>query len=281
MKNFIISFLTITLLSFTAYAEELKFAVLGDAGKWNSNAQLVLNSIQKYNTSRLIMPGDNLYSGTYEQVWAPWKKAGFTFDVIAIGNHTLGYAKEVNFFEMPGEFFSKSYLNGEIEFMVLNSDNEANVSQQMAWFVQALQKSTAKQVFVVYHHPSLTIGEHKWTEKKNFQIKMREALKTYRSKITAVMVGHEHVAGLINFDNLPVIVSGSSQSPDSGASVNNVQEGIQVKSEIYLNKQPYWIQHVTSGNDVSEFYFIRAKDNKVVCKAVIQTGLRATQSCVN
>ncbi len=95
------------------------------------------------------------------------------------------------------------------------------------------------------------------------------------------MVGHDHVAGLINFDSLPVIVSGSSQSPDGGNPVNNVQVGITVKSEIYLNAQPYWVQHVTSGDNVSEFNFIRAKDNKVICKAVIQTGMRSTQSCVN
>lgn len=226
------------------------------------------------------MPGDNLYSGNYEQHWGPWKKAGFTFDVIAIGNHTAGYAKEVSYFKIPGEYFSKTYLDGAVQFLVLNSDNTANVSVQMAWFEKQLQDSTAKQIFVVYHHPSLTIGEHKWTEKKAFQIRMRTLLRTYRSKITAVMVGHDHVAALINFDSLPVIVSGSSQSPDKGVPVNNVQEGIQVKSEIYLVAQPYWVQQVTSGENVSEFNFIRAKDNKVLCKAIIQTGLRATQTCV-
>ncbi|MES2803664.1 MAG: hypothetical protein V4654_14325, partial [Bdellovibrionota bacterium] len=159
MKKFILGFV-ISFLTLTVSAEELKFAVLGDAGRWNTNAQIVQTSILKYNTHRLIMPGDNLYSGTYEKVWAPWKSAGFTYDVIAIGNHTLGYAKEVKFFEMPGEFFSKSYLNGDLQFLVLNSDNTANVNQQMTWFEQQLQNSTAKQVFVVYHHPSLTIGEH-------------------------------------------------------------------------------------------------------------------------
>lgn len=279
MKRLFVSIFTTAFLSLTVSAEELKFAVLGDAGRWNSNSQMLLNSIKSYNTSRLVMPGDNIYSGTYEQAWTPWTKAGFTYDVVALGNHNLGYAKEIQFFKMPSEYFSKTYLNGDLQFIVLNSDNTKNVDAQMTWFEQHLKVTTAKQLFVVYHHPSLTIGEHKWTEKKAFQVKIRALLKTYRSKVTAVMVGHDHVAALINFDSLPVIVSGSAQSPDGGTPVNNTQEGIVVRSEIYLNAQPYWVQQVTSGNNVSEFNFIRAKDNKIICKAVIQTGTRATQSC--
>lgn len=281
MKKIILSFIALTFLSLTLSAEQMRFAVLGDAGRWNSNTKLLQSSIIKFDTKRLIMPGDNLYFGTYEQHWSPWTKAGFSYDVVAIGNHTAGYAKEIKFFNMPSEYFTKTYFNGEVQFIVLNSDNTKNVAAQMAWLEQNLKSSTAKQIFVVYHHPSLTIGGHKWTEKKEFQISIRKILKAYRSKITAVMVGHDHVAGLINFDSLPVIISGSTQSPeDSGGPVNNVQEGITVKSEIYLHKQPYWVQHVTSGKNVSEFNFIRAKDNKVICKAVIQTGLRATKTCV-
>ena len=281
MKKMILSFIALVFVSLTLSAEQMRFAVLGDAGRWNSNTKLLQASIIKFDSKRLIMPGDNIYSGTYEQHWSPWAKADFSYDVIAIGNHHLGYSTEIKFFNMPGEYFSKSYFNGNVQYLVLNSDNKTNVNTQMAWFEKNLKNSTAKQIFVVYHHPSLTIGEHKWTEKKDFQIKIRALLKTYRSKITAVMVGHDHVAALINFDSLPVIVSGSAQSPDSGSPVNNVQEGIAVRSEIYLTEQPYWVQQVTSGDNVSEFNFIRAKDNKVICKAVIQTGMRATKTCTN
>lgn len=279
MRSFI-TFATLLFISLSGFAEELKFAVVGDAGLWNSNSKSLLASITSLKTQKMVMPGDNIYSGTYEKAWTPWRDAGITFDVVAIGNHNLGYAKEIKYFGMPGEYFSKTYLNGEVVFFVLNSDNTANVSEQMAWFESQLKSTTAKQVYVVYHHPSLTIGEHKWTEKKTFQTKIRALFKTYRSKITAVIVGHDHVAALINFDNLPVIVSGSAQSPDKGSPVNNVQEGIQVKSEIYLSAQPYWVQQVTMGGDSAEFNFIRAKDNKVLCKAVIQTGMRETHSCM-
>jgi hypothetical protein len=273
-------FILILLISVSTWAETLKFAVVGDAGQWNSNSKILLESILKFETKKMVMPGDNIYSGTYEKAWNPWKSAGIMFDVVAIGNHHLGYAAEVKFFGMPAEFYAKSYLNGQILFLVLNSDNTKTVSQQMSWLELQLKNTKAQQVYLVYHHPSLTIGEHKWTEKKDFQIKMRALSKTYRSKITAVIVGHDHVAALINFDSLPVIVSGSAQSPDKGSPVNNVQEGIQVKSMIYLTAQPYWVQQVTSGGDVSEFNFIRAKDNKILCKAIIQTGMRETHTCL-
>lgn len=279
MKKNILFFTTLVFSLFTL-ADEIKFAVVGDAGRWNSNSKTLLASIVKYNSKKIVMPGDNIYSGTYEKAWTPWKNAGVTFDVVAIGNHHLGYANEVKYFSMPGEYYAKSYLNGDVLFLVLNSDNTKTVNEQMAWFEAQLKNSTAKQIYPVYHHPSLTIGEHKWTEKRDFQVKIRALFKKYRSRITAVIVGHDHVAALINFDSLPVIVSGSAQSPDKGSPVNNVQEGITVKSQIYLSAQPYWVQQVAKNGDTSEFNFIRAKDNKVLCKAVIQTGMRATHSCV-
>ena len=242
MKSFI-AFAALLLISISGFAEELKMAIVGDAGQWNSNTKSLLASIVKFDSKKMVMPGDNVYEGTYDQSWVPWKNAGVTFDVVAIGNHNLTYAKEVKYFGMPGEFYAKSFLNGEVLYLVLNSDNTKTVSEQMAWFESQLQNSTAKQIYAVYHHPSLTINAtgHKWTEKKEFQTKIRALLKKYRSKITAVIVGHDHVAALINFDSLPVIVSGCAQQPDSGSPVNNVQEGIQVKTEAYFSSQPYWV----------------------------------------
>lgn len=127
LSAFVLSYL----VSFNLYAAELQFSILGDAGRWNKHTQVLLNSMNKLNVKKIIMPGDNLYEGTYEQQWGAWKKAGFTFDVIAIGNHNDSYAKEIKFFEMPGEYFSKEYANGDIQYLVLNSDNTKNVDAQM------------------------------------------------------------------------------------------------------------------------------------------------------
>lgn len=281
LAAFILSyFVTINL-----YALELQFSIIGDAGRWNNNSKMLLNSMSQFNVKKLIMPGDNLYEGTYEQQWGAWKQAGFTFDVVALGNHNATYAKEINFFEMPGEYFSKEYVNGDVQFLVLNSDNVNNVTQQMTWLKAQLESSRAQQIYLVYHHPTFTVASHKWTEKKNFQLKLRPILKTYRHKITSLIVGHDHIAALMHFESLPVIISGSTQSPRNETPVNNVQEGISVKTALQLDSEPYWILQRLASNllasDTSEFFFIRGRDSKTICRAVIKTGHPAIHSCAN
>ena len=270
-------------ITINTYASELQFGLLGDAGRWNKNTQMLLNSMNKANVKKIVMPGDNLYEGTYEQQWGPWKKAGFTFDVIAIGNHNQSYASEIKYFQMPGEFFVKEYEGGDIQFIVLNSDNEKNIDVQMSFLKSQLENSRAQQTYIVYHHPTFKVASHDWTEKKQFQLKIRPILKAYRHKITALVLGHDHITALMHFDSLPVIISGCTQSPRNETAVNNVQEGVKVTTSVHLDREPYWVlQQVTSkvlGLDTGEFYFVRGKDTKTVCRATIKTGQPATHSC--
>ncbi len=261
----------------------LQFSIIGDAGRWNGNTQMLLNSMNKLGVKKIIMPGDNLYEGTYEQQWGAWKKSGFTFDVIAIGNHNESYQAEIKFFQMPGEYFAKDYAGGDVLYLVLNSDNTRNVDAQMSWLKSQLQNSKAQQIYLVYHHPTFTVASHKWTEKKDFQVKIRPILKEYRSKITALILGHDHITSLMHFDSLPVIISGCTQSPRNETPVNNVQQGVAVKTAVHLDGQPYWVMQDATSNvlaaDTSEFLFIRGKDSKTVCRAVIKTGHAATHQC--
>ncbi|WP_409478140.1 metallophosphoesterase family protein [Pseudobdellovibrio sp. HCB154] len=276
---FLAFFLTIPLI-----AAELQFGIIGDAGRWNSNAQMLLASMAEFNVKKLIMPGDNLYEGTYEQQWGEWKNAGFSFDVIALGNHNETYQAEIKFFQMPGEYFSKTYAFGEIQYLVLNSDNTSNVTKQMTWLKAQLKASTAKQIYLVYHHPTYKVGRYIPTEqKKNFQLKIRPLLKTYRHKITALIVGHEHITSLMHFDTLPVVISGCTQSPRDEVPLNNIQSGVRVRTAIHLDSEPFWVMQVTpqdiTATDASEFLFIRGRDSKVMCRATIKTGQSATYRC--
>lgn len=283
--NSLKTFFVVSLLALNTFADDVQFAIMGDAGRWNNNTKMLLDSMTQLNVKKLMMPGDNLYAGTYEQQWGPWKAAGFTFDLVAIGNHSAGYAKEVAFFEMPGEFFAKEYNNGDILYLVLNSDNTNSkiINQQMTWLKAQLEASKAPQIYLLYHHPSLTVARHWWTEKMAFQLKLHKILKTYRNKITALIVGHDHIAALMHFHNLPVIISGSTQSPRDEKPVNNTQQGVKVTTQIHLDTVPYWImQNATStvlAANTSEFFFIRGKDSKVMCKAVVTTGQAATHQC--
>lgn len=265
------------------YAADLQFGLLGDAGRWNNNTQMLLNSMNKANVKKIVMPGDNLYEGTYEQQWGPWKKSGFTFDVIALGNHNQSYASEIKYFQMPGEYFAIEYAEGDVQFLVLNSDNTKNVDEQMTWLKTKLESSKAQQIYLVYHHPTFKVASHDWTEKKQFQLKIRPILKAYREKLTALILGHDHITALMHFDSLPVIISGCTQSPRNETPVNNVQDGVPVKTALHLDGEPYWVlQQATSkvlDAATSEFYFIRGKDSKTVCRATIKTGHPANHSC--
>lgn len=278
------SYILFLFLTASLNAAELQFAIMGDAGRWNSNAQTLLASMAEFNVKKLIMPGDNLYTGTYEQQWGEWKNAGFTFDVIALGNHHETYKAEIKFFQMPGEYFSKTFSFGEIQYLVLNSDNTANVTKQMTWLKAQLQASTAKQVYLVYHHPTYKVGRYVPTEqKKNFQLKIRPILKAYRHKITALMVGHEHITSLMHFDTIPVIISGCTQSPRNEVPINNTQSGVRVRTAIHLDSEPFWVMQTTpqdiTATDTSEFFFIRGRDSKIMCRATIKTGQPATYQC--
>jgi len=278
MKKLI--FLLLNLFYVLGFANNLQFAIIGDAGNWNQNTALLKKSILAHNIDSLIMPGDNVYKGTYDQAWSPWIADQFKFEVTAIGNHHNGYQNEVNFFKMPAEFYSKNYNSGTVEYIVLNSDNTKTVNLQLQWLETTLIESTAKQIYLVYHHPSLTVGEHKWTEKKQFQIGMRSLIKKYRSKISGVIVGHDHIASLLHFDNLPVIVSGSTQNPDQASPIDNIQENVRVKTALLFSGKPYWIKQIVYP-EKSDFIFIRATDHRELCTATIQTGQPALHNCIN
>jgi Calcineurin-like phosphoesterase len=262
-----------------SWAAAQSFAIIGDAGYENKNSDLVRTSILKTDVKNLILPGDNLYSAwrySYKETWRPWEQAGFKFDVVAIGNHTKTYAEEMNFFHMPGEFYKKEF-GKDLLFLVLNSDNEKNVGTQMKWLQVELQAAKAAQLFLVYHHPSYSLSKkHKWKEKEEFQTKLRPLLQKYRSKITALIVGHDHLAELVTFGDLPVLLSGAVQEVRKDGPVNDLQDGVAVSSKWFFDDRPYWVRldlDVSTKKPVAKF--IRAEDGAIRCTITLQRGVAA------
>ncbi|MBL7544983.1 MAG: hypothetical protein JNL11_14295 [Bdellovibrionaceae bacterium] len=187
------------------------FAIVGDAGMKNSTTQSLRQTLAANKMFNLIMPGDNLYipTTTYASVWDIWKKEGFQFPIVAIGNHNSGYDKEVAYFQMPGEYYAKE-SKGAL-FIVLNSDNKINYNEQLAWMDLTLSKSQYPLNFIIYHHPTITVsGAHDWEERKGFQTGMRALIKKHAQKITSLIVGHDHSAGLYTINDTPMILSGAS-----------------------------------------------------------------------
>ncbi len=257
-------------------ASPLVFAVAGDAARWNANSLSARDSMLKLGVTRLVMPGDNIYKPhlTYAEAWANWISKGFTFDVVAIGNHNLGYAEEIAFFKMPGEYFSRAYPG--IRFMVLNSDNETNVTAQLRWLQGELKRANEPLQFVVLHHPTFTTATqgHVWTEKRELQIGLRKLLKKYRPQITALLVGHDHLAELLRADDLPIVLSGAIQEVRQDMQLDNVQEGTHVRTLYYFGSEPTWVRLSagTGGKNIATVDFIRAKDSAITCTAKIVTG---------
>lgn len=270
---------------FLAHAEKHQFAILGDAGEFNKHNKRVFHSILQTDIRRLILLGDQLYNlkKTYPQVWDVWKTAGFEFEVVALGNHHSTYADEMAYFEMPGEYFAKS-ISPDIKFLVLNSDNEETVEEQLKWFEQELITAQEKFVFVMFHHPNLTMHRtHKWKEKEEFQTGVRALFQQYRSKLTAVMVGHDHIASMMEFGDLPVILTGATQDIRFGFPPEGTQAGIHITNHWYFDFHSYWVRLTVDDQASSaQVEFVRAKDSKVMYTTELTPGQRlTTQPCVH
>ncbi len=251
------------------------FAIIGDAGKTNSNSKLVRDSIARFQVSHLILPGDNLYNSNYNSVWTPWASMGMSFDIVAIGNHNGGYSQEVAFFKMPAEYFSK-VIDGA-RFIVLNSDSDSTGPEQAAWLDQTLSRSVEPITFLVYHHPTYTVSSfHTWQEKSKFQKALRPVLWKHRSKITALLVGHDHLASILHFNDLPVILSGAVQEVRKDTPVSNTQDGVKVQTAWYFDSTPHWAKldwDVQSGS--AQVQYIKASDDSISCTAVLRASQKA------
>ncbi|MFN8847895.1 MAG: metallophosphoesterase family protein [Bdellovibrionales bacterium] len=262
------------------WAQGFQMAVVGDAGKPGNEMEALKQSLLQAGQKVLVMPGDNLYKGTYEKAWDSWKQEGFQFPVVAIGNHHDGYDKEVAYFGMPGEYYSR-VIQG-VRFIVLNSDNEENVSEQFRWLEKEILRAQEKHLFLVYHHPTFTVTQdHVWQERREFQIYMRQFLKTYHQRITALLLGHDHISTFVQFGPLVAMVAGSGRTLRDATPVNYNEEGFQVRTLYLAPKVQHWgILHFESASDKMRAGFVRVGDQKVVCAIDLsQKQVRMARSC--
>ncbi|MBI4404642.1 MAG: metallophosphoesterase [Deltaproteobacteria bacterium] len=256
-------------VTFNYPAEGQQYAILGDAGEWNTQTQSVRDSIQSSSIDRLVLLGDNyrVPFGTYEEVWAGWK--GFQFPVVAIGNHTLSYSAEMKFFKMPGEYYS--FKDGEVLFLVLNSDNASTAVIQAEWFDDELSHATERFIFVVFHHPPYTI-HHSWTEKRAFHERIRPIIKRHRSKITALLAGHDHIASLTMLDDFPMFISGAVFEALPALPKDYIaDDGTHVQSLWRYSQVPHWLRlDIKEKADTAWFNFVQANPGTVVCTVSVR-----------
>lgn len=258
-------FVLMLCVSIQAFANPI--AIMGDSGEAGSEMNALKESVLNEQALSILMPGDNLYKGTYASVWNGWKKSGFNFDIVAIGNHNGGYKNEIEYFNMPAEYYSVK--KDGARFIVLNSDNERNVTEQMTWLKNELDQANENLIFITFHHPTFTITKsHTWTEKKIFQLQMRQVLKQYSSKISALILGHDHVSEFMYFGATPVIVAGSGREVRNEKPVSFTDDGFLVETQFMAPRTQHWaLMEIETGATEARVTFIRVSDNKKICGA--------------
>lgn len=249
-----------------------RFALIGDCGRPGITNDELRASVSQKKIRSLVLPGDNLYESTYAHTWDPWKLAGFLFDAVAIGNHNGGYAEEVAYFNMPGEYYSK-VING-VRFIVLNSDNPWNVVSQMTWLNNALTNTQQSLTFLVYHHPTFPISDdHVWFEKPWFQLEMRQIFKDYQSKISAVVIGHDHISSFVDFGPIPAIVAGSGRSTRKTDPVSYKQDGFQIQTRYIESEKRHWgLLEIAADKKSATVDFIGVESQKSSCRGKLLNG---------
>lgn len=269
-----LSLVVVAILSLTSITHAVdssqSLAVMGDSGQASPELDKLKRSVAKEQIQSVVMPGDNLYAGTYEQVWNSWKSAGFNFDVTAIGNHNGGYPVEVKYFGMLGEYYS--IVKNGARFIVLNSDNKKNVAEQFTFLSKEVLNAKEKLIFIVYHHPTFTVTtSHAWTEKKDFQLKMRDFLKQQGQKISALILGHDHITSFIEFGRVPVILAGSGREVRSAKAVSFPEDGFQIETKYLAPKVQHWVKmDISAAADEAVLNVIRVSDNAKVCTAQLR-----------
>lgn len=247
------------------------FAIVGDGGLVTEEHLLVRRSIERSGVADLILPGDNLYKTRqgYGSVWNAWRERGFRFPIVAIGNHNAGYREEIKYFGMPDEAYS--YVNKDARFIVLNSDNKMSVAPQLRFLIRELESARERFVFVVYHHPTFTISErHTWEERPEFQQGLRRILAAHASRITALIVGHDHIASLLSISGVPMIVSGATHESIPTRPRLFKEAGFEVSTKWLFREGAHWVRLDIDANvpNVS-INFVHAGSNSVVCSARI------------
>jgi acid phosphatase len=151
-----------------------RFVALADVGTGNIGqlaiADVMNNYYQKHPFDLVLMAGDNIYDkGEIEKVGATFgrpyrylRQQEVPFYAV-LGNHdiiTNNGVDQVNYsaFNMQGRYYT--FTQGIVQFFALDTNENANWSNQLSWLDQELAKSKATWKIVFGHHPLYSSGMH-------------------------------------------------------------------------------------------------------------------------
>jgi len=202
------------------------FAVIGDYGSADQNAENVANLIHSWNVDFIITTGDNNYPlGEYETIddaigenyhsyiypYQGHHGEGSSYNRFfpCLGNHDL-YTDNgqpyFDYFQLPGNERYYEFTWGPLHFFALNNntgepDGIGASSIQAAWLQERLAASTLPWKIVYMHVAPLssgsTYGSTDWAQWPYAEW-----------GASAVLAGHEHVYERLDFNGIPYFVNG-------------------------------------------------------------------------
>lgn len=210
-----------------AQQQPVRFAVIGDYGKWYTGGEVqVSDMIHKWDPDFIITAGDNNYEHgadstidsnigqfyhdyifPYYGTFGPGASENKFFPSLGNHDYLTGTANVYfRYFTLPGNERYYNFVKGNCEFFALNSDvNEPDgvdsSSVQAQWLKAALANSTARFKIVYFHHAPYSSGMHGNVTYMQWPYK--------RWGASVVITGHEHdYERLVAADGLTYYVNG-------------------------------------------------------------------------
>lgn len=155
-------------------SSSFRFVALGDVGTGNIGQLAIAQEMnlyfQQHPFALVLLAGDNIYDdGEIERVGATFgrpyrflRQQEVPFYAV-LGNHdirTNNGVDQVNYsaFNMQGRYYT--FTKGIVQFFALDTNDNADWSQQIPWLKQNLAVSKATWKIVFGHHPLYSSGAH-------------------------------------------------------------------------------------------------------------------------
>jgi 3',5'-cyclic AMP phosphodiesterase CpdA len=179
-----------------------RFVAVGDVGTGNIGqlelAQVMNNYYRQHPFALVLMAGDNIYEngeiekvgGTFDRPYRFLRQQGVPFYAV-LGNHdirTNNGIDEVNYapFNMQGRYYT--FTKDTVQFFALDTNGNADWSQQLIWLEKNLAASTAPWKIVFGHHPLYSSGVH--GSSQELIAKLSPLFTRY--KVQLYINGHDH-----------------------------------------------------------------------------------------
>ena len=180
----------------------LRWLAVADSGSGDANQRAVGRQMAEVHRQRpvdlVVLGGDNIYpsgdmaliEGTFRRPYAELLADGVPFHAV-LGNHDIRTANgnpQVAYppFGMAGRFYN--LRRGPVEFLMLDTNGNADWQRQLAWLRTVLSRSTAPWKVVVGHHPIYSSGLY--GNDPGLQAKLGAVMQKHGVQL--YINGHEH-----------------------------------------------------------------------------------------